>query len=415
MRRGVAFALVLASLTLVLAAPISAAGIFDSKSTRMVYWNGLFKQILYASIVVGIVVWGLLLYALWRFRAKKGGPTEGPRIHGNTKMEIAWTIAPAAVMAWLLIVSFHGLFQIDTIPAQPDATIRIEAAQFSWTFYYPGSTQPSGVGPQDPIYVMANKVIAFDITSKDVIHAFSVPELGLMKDANPGRVNHDWVKPTVPGNYSIRCRELCGVGHSYMLGTMVVVPEGSQPLPYGKPPVGGAASASGVPPPTGPSPTAAASNTTTATQEVPSNATKVEVVAAPGGSLTFSPTALKVPAGSPVAFSLTTQGGATVHNFFFGPRYEAGQAPDHGAVAKSRQLSQGPNGVPGDVVVFTFKSDATWEFWCNEAGHYQGMHGTIVIGKGGALDVHKPLLPGVGFAGLALGVLAVLVVLRRPR
>src|SRR5688572_366470 len=71
--------------------------LMETASPRMEYWNGLFMQIFWIALVVGVLVWALLIYALIRFRARPGGPKEGPHIHGNTKMEIAWTIAPALV------------------------------------------------------------------------------------------------------------------------------------------------------------------------------------------------------------------------------------------------------------------------------------------------------------------------------
>lgn len=366
-------------------------------TARIAYWNNLFMQVFWVAVVVAVLVWGLILYALWRFRAKPGGPPEGPHIHGNTKMEIAWTIAPAVVMGWLLVVSFHGLFEIDTLPESPDFTVKITASQFSWTFEYPDGT--TGLGPGEPLYLEQNRLVVFDITATDVIHAFSVPELGIMKDAIPGRVNHDSVQATIPGSYDIKCRELCGVGHSYMLGQLIIFPEGNQSRPYGPPP---------KPAPTGVPATTPASTTSAS---IPPGAESLPIILAPGGAFIIDPKTASAKVG-PVAFEVKNEGDV-VHNLYVGTFDTS--LPDNGAIVKTTDMTGGAS----EVISFTFEADKTYEMWCNIGGHRlgfgQAMSSPLVVGKGSAVEIEKPLLPGFELAGLGVALLAVVVALRRRK
>jgi cytochrome c oxidase subunit II len=403
MRRWVAFCVGLGLFALVVALP-AAAALTDPASPRMEFWNRLFMQIFWIAMVVGVLVWGLLIYAVVRFRARKGGPKEGPHIHGNTKMEIAWTIAPALVMGWLLVVSFNGLFAIDNGPPQTDTTIKITASQFTFTFEYEDGSK--GTSPPESIYIEQNKYIMFDITSVDVIHAFSVPELGLMKDAVPGRMNHDWVQPTKVGNFSIKCRELCGAGHSAMVGQIVVFPEGARGgLAFGPAASPGAAT-------TSPTTSAPATNTTAATNgSAPANGTRVPVTLAPGGALSINPADLKVDTGT-VVFEIKSEGGTIPHNLFIGPRRDTSK-PDDGAEWKSKTLGSSADTAE---IVAAFDKDATYEYWCDIPGHFDGgMKGTLTVGKGGGEipSGPKPILPGFELVGLVFAVAVIAMVLRR--
>src|SRR5207247_2231522 len=111
----------------------------DPHSPTEHQWISLFKTITIPAAIVFVLVEGLLIYALIRFRRRKTGPQEGPHIHGNTKMEIAWTIAPTLVMAWLLVVSLQALDRVDNSP-NPDFHITVVGRQFAWEFQYPDGT-----------------------------------------------------------------------------------------------------------------------------------------------------------------------------------------------------------------------------------------------------------------------------------
>jgi cytochrome c oxidase subunit II len=393
MRRAAAF--LLAALGLCFAAPVAAATLFEPHSPRIEYWNNLFMQIFWVSVFVAVLVFAVLLYAIIRFRHRKGGPVEGPHIHGNTKLEVAWTIAPAAVMAWLLMVSFNGLFAYEEPPAEPDFTIRIDAFQFAWRFTYEDGK--TGTAPPDPIRIEQNRIVRFELHSDDVIHAFSVPELGIMKDAVPGRVNYDWTQVRTPGEYAIKCRELCGVGHSYMLGTLVVFPEGSQSLPWGAPDA-----------PTAPDDDNGTTqpdqgNQTTDNRTLPDDARVITVDMGPG--FVFHPNQLTAQKGETVVYRLTNRD-TTTHNMYIGRA--------HGnAEWTSSTLARGQT---ENFVVEFPDEDVTFLFWCDVAGHYTaGMAGTLRLGAGSGDVGPRPLLPGFELMAVLAGLAVAAVFMARRR
>lgn len=375
----------------------------ESSSVVRTRWNEMFMQVTWIAIVVAVLVWGLLLYALWRFRAKPGEFKEGPHIHGNTRMEIAWTIAPAAVMGWLLLISYNGLSWVDDHPEYPnDFVIEVTGSQFTWEFKYPDGT----TSINNTLFVEVNKNVGLNITSRDVIHAFSVHDLAVMKDAIPGRTNYDWFRATRADNYTIKCRELCGAGHSEMVGTVVVLPAGEAgPNGYGWKGMGVIAPSPSPAPAvttTGP----AGNNTTT-----PLAAGRViPIKLAPGGVFTIDPKELTIGLET-ITFEVQNSD-RLVHNFFVGT-FDKSQ-PNHGAIVKTGDLAGGGS----ESVTFKFDKDATYEFWCDIGGHRtgpkQGMSGEMTVGKGGGgLAKDDLLLPGPDpawlLAALAVGVL----VLRR--
>ena len=106
---------------------------------------------------------------------------------------------------------------------------RVTAKQFNWEITYPG---PDGkLGTKDDItvenefHVPVNQVVRLELSSKDVIHSFFVPNMRLKQDAVPGRIINVWFKATEAGQYEIPCAELCGFGHSGMKGTLTVQSE----------------------------------------------------------------------------------------------------------------------------------------------------------------------------------------------
>lgn len=382
---------------LLLVVPTALA--FEAVSPNGENWKKWFMQVFWVALIVGVVVWGLLIYALIRFRARKGGPQEGPHIHGNTRMEIAWTIAPALVMGWLLVISYNGLFITDT-PAEDeyDFNIRVTASRFSWQFEYPdGELSTNGT-----LRVEANQTVKVILRSTDVIHAFGVTELAVMLDVRPDKDSVTWFKATVPGTYALRCRELCGVGHSRMLGSIIIFPEGSEGdrhWGWAAPPV--------------PTPTNTTSPTTTPPTNTTTNqtaqGTPVTLFLAPG--LTITPAESTANVGDTLVVTADNTDGI-VHNLYIGV-FDANQ-PDHGALWKTEDLQGGEKAT---IQVGAFDKDVTYEYWCDKPGHRQGlrqgMSGVLVVGKGSALEEKEPLLPGPSPVVALVGVAVLVFVLRR--
>jgi cytochrome c oxidase subunit 2 len=163
---------------------------------------------------------GILLVAVLRFRAKPGVPPA--TFHENVKLELVWTAIPALAMVVLAGPAFSTLKYLETVP-KSDLTIEIVGHQWFWEYRYPGQ---GIVFANEPLVIPANKIVAADVTSIDVVHSWFLPEFGVKMDANPGRVNHTWFQVERPGTYRGQCAELCGVLHGDMLITVqVVTPE----------------------------------------------------------------------------------------------------------------------------------------------------------------------------------------------
>jgi len=144
--------------------------------------------------------------------------------HGRERLtkalEILTIVGTSAIFAYLAAISIHGLqilWAPSTAVSEPYTVIRVEAYQFGWRFTY-----PNGTTVVETLYLEKGKLYRLDITSRDVVHSFFVPELGLKMDAVPGYVNILWVKVEKPGQYLVVCAELCGFGHYAMIGYIVV-------------------------------------------------------------------------------------------------------------------------------------------------------------------------------------------------
>ena len=167
-------------------------------------------------IVIFAVVAAAILYSVFRFRANPDDDSDGPPIHGNTKLEIAWTIIPTILVTAIGITSAIVLSRDDAL-AKNALRVDVVAQQFTWTFKYPsGLTSATLMLPN-------GRETQLRFQSKDVIHAFFVPEFRENEDIVPGLTTAINVTPTRLGTYPVICNELCGLGHSTMRSTAVVM------------------------------------------------------------------------------------------------------------------------------------------------------------------------------------------------
>ncbi len=182
------------------------ADIIDS-----VYW---FVTII--CVVVFAVVAGVSGYAVYKFRAPPGDMDDGSPIHGHTGLEITWTLIPTILVTGIAVYSGVALAQSEELP--PDHRIvEVTSEQFAWTFTYPGIEVEGGKPlTTGELVVPIDQTIRFEITSKDVIHSFWVPEWRMKQDAVQGIVTETTVKPTELGTFPVVCTELCGLGHALM-------------------------------------------------------------------------------------------------------------------------------------------------------------------------------------------------------
>jgi cytochrome c oxidase subunit II len=167
-------------------------------------------------IVVFAVVAAVMIYSIFRFRAAPDDDSDGPPIHGHTGLEITWTLIPTVLVTAIGITSAIVLSRDDAL-AKNTLRINVIAQQFTWTFKYPsGLTSASLMLPN-------GREVQLRFHSRDVIHAFFVPQFRENEDIVPGLTTTINVTPTRIGTYPVICNELCGLGHATMRSTAVVM------------------------------------------------------------------------------------------------------------------------------------------------------------------------------------------------
>lgn len=183
----------------------------EAQRIDLVFWVVTSIAVAVFSIVVSVIV-----YSIWKFRARPDDDSDGPPIHGHTKLEIAWTAIPAVLVTAISILSAVVLAQ--NSKAGPDPLkVAVLARQFAFTFTYPGGKTSSF------LELPVNRKTQLDITSDDVIHSFWVPELRQKQDAVPGQHNRIVVTPVRTGTFPVICTQLCGLGHSLMRSHVTIV------------------------------------------------------------------------------------------------------------------------------------------------------------------------------------------------
>ncbi len=174
-------------------------------------------MIVLSSFVFSLVM-VMLFYALWKFKAKPGDESDGEPIHGNTKLEIAWTVIPTIIVLFGAGYSWAVLNDIEE-PAKDHLTVDVFSQQYAWSFGYPGK---DNVWSQGELHVPLDRQVHFKMHAQDVIHSFWVPEWRIKKDNVPGITTTAIVTPDKLGTYQLICTELCGFGHAAMRAKVVV-------------------------------------------------------------------------------------------------------------------------------------------------------------------------------------------------
>lgn len=178
----------------------------------------LFWLILWIAIAVFVLVEGLLLFAVIRYRRREDDE-EPEQVHGNATLEIMWTVVPSIIMAVLFALTLQTLQAQRNVPDNV-MQIQVTGQQWFWTFKY-----DNGVSTSREVYIPVGRPVEFLITSRDVIHSFWVPQLGGKIDAIPGRRTSTWFTAEEPGTYLGQCAEFCGLEHYAMLFDVHALPE----------------------------------------------------------------------------------------------------------------------------------------------------------------------------------------------
>ena len=246
-RRQIGLILALALAGLLLIVPAAGANLLTPKSGGSPNANeisSLYKLILYIAAVVFVGVEGALVYSVYKFRAKRGA--RAAQIHGNTRLEIGWTVGAALILVVLTVVTFvklpsiinppnssaTGSFLSASVnePAPPNGkklTICVQGRQYIWRYTYGNGCLNAAFSAKLPysyqtMYAPANTTVSLDIQSTDVIHSWWVPSLGGKVDAVPGYTTYTWFKAPKastaedPVVFHGQCAQLCGRSHAAM-------------------------------------------------------------------------------------------------------------------------------------------------------------------------------------------------------
>ncbi len=177
---------------------------------RMV--DHVFLTTVWWAALAFVLVEGALLYAVFRFKGRPDDP-EPKQIHGNTTVEIIWTIIPALILAMIAVPTVRAIFKTYEVPVGPDVTeIEVIGHQWWWEFRYP----KAGVVTAGEMHVPMGQPVALRMTTQDVLHSFWVPQFAGKRDVFPNRNNVLWFRAEVTGNFSGQCAEFCGIEHGRM-------------------------------------------------------------------------------------------------------------------------------------------------------------------------------------------------------
>ena len=194
----------------------------------------LHMLIFWICVVIGVAVFGVMFYSIFKHRKSKGAVAE--HWHENTTVEVIWTVVPFVILISMAVPATATLINMyDT--SEADVDIQVTGYQWKWRYQYLNedidffsnlSTPRDEINNvqvknsnyllevDKPLVIPVNKKVRFLITSNDVIHSWWVPNFAVKKDAIPGFVNESWVRVEEPGIYRGQCTELCGKEHGFM-------------------------------------------------------------------------------------------------------------------------------------------------------------------------------------------------------
>ena len=214
----------------------------DVVTTEGIASAGLYLPIFIIAVIIFVIVEGLLLYLILRYRKRSKGDDLPEQTHGNNLLEIIWTAIPMVTVFVLFVVSTNVL--MNDVEAKSDdhgAVVDVQAFRFGWIFDYmdpatldeeAGAYEPLGVptisgGGREGAPEMTLPVgepVLIRLTAADVIHSWYVPAFFFKRDAIPGRVNEFEITIEEPGIYGGQCAEFCGLAHGDMFFSVNAVP-----------------------------------------------------------------------------------------------------------------------------------------------------------------------------------------------
>jgi cytochrome c oxidase subunit 2 len=202
----------------------------EAKSVQGQAIRNLYDIVFAIAVVIFLLVEGLIVWTVIRYRRKPGDDELPPQTHGNNLAEIIWTLVPLALVIFMFVISLQTLNSVEATSSQPNLKVRAVAGQFQWSFdYLPADAQygtkalftvTAPEGPDGGLSLPAGQTTHLFLYSGDVIHAFYVPQFLFKRDVVPGLENQfdlDIPASDAGQTYRGQCAELCGVGHRIMV------------------------------------------------------------------------------------------------------------------------------------------------------------------------------------------------------
>jgi cytochrome c oxidase subunit 2 len=171
----------------------------------------LTRRLLYLGVVVFVLVEALLVYILVKFR-DKDGTREAEQIHGNTTLEIGWTLVPAVILAFIAVPTIQTIFKTQAKAVPNALQVEVIGHQWWWEFRYP----QYGVITANELYLPVGRTANFALTTKDVLHSFWIPQLNGKRDLISNHTNYIWFTPDSSFAWNGFCAEYCGTSHANM-------------------------------------------------------------------------------------------------------------------------------------------------------------------------------------------------------
>jgi len=251
----------------------------------------LYPVIFVIAVAVFLLVEGLLIWIVLRYRRRPTDEGLPPQTHGHNLLEVLWTAIPAAIVTGLFIATVNTLGHVDRLEPEPTGVvIDVTGFQWQWTFDYVNEELSfTGSGRDGPVMALpVGESVRIRLHAQDVIHSFYVPQFLYKRDAVPGRVNEFDVVVRDAGTYTGQCAEFCGLSHADMFFTVEAMTRADYDAWVSE------------------------QQTAEPTASPPPDATTIELTAV--DTFTFEPTTLSAPADTPLVFDFRNVDGTAPHN-----------------------------------------------------------------------------------------------------
>lgn len=174
--------------------------------------HALFVPVFWIAAGIFFLVEGAMIFFLFRYRHRRGREEIPRQIHGNPRLEIAWTIVPALILAGVAVPTVRTIYELAQQPPPNALEVRVIAHQFWWRFEY----LELGIVTANELHIPTGRPVVLRLESADVIHSFWVPRLAGKQDNVPGRTNMLVLQADEPGTFRGQCAEFCGLSHALM-------------------------------------------------------------------------------------------------------------------------------------------------------------------------------------------------------